>query len=207
MIFPPVPLSAQSDLIDVADAWKKVAHARFGDAVAAALTPSAAGFQEANAAIAQAQHDMIDALSTGALAAFVNIEATSELFAIPSAYWRLDESDASLSGVFSARSHSGLPPKLSNQPVFVSKSAVERWRKGAALDQERKLPAAPTPKLKAWYEKLRLRDVRDGLSEDVVVAQAKADFPQNSVSRQAVRDLRGSQKRGPKGYRGQFTAK
>jgi hypothetical protein len=70
-----------------------------------------------------------------------------------------------------------------------------------------KLPPLTDGRLHDFWRSFQVINDKEKLSEDQCIMVLEAVFPDRHVSRGRIRELRGPQKRGPKGYRGQFTAK
>lgn len=71
----------------------------------------------------------------------------------------------------------------------------------AANEPEQKGPPVSDAHLKAWYEIYQQAYTGAADTEANAIASARGMFPGKSVSRDRVRELRGAQKRGPKGPR------
>lgn len=65
-------------------------------------------------------------------------------------------------------------------------------------DSRRDLPRVPDPALTRWYEFWAATYPPEMQNHETALAHALATFPKNSVARSRIRDLRGTQKPGPK---------
>ena len=79
-----------------------------------------------------------------------------------------------------------------------------------AEDIEERRPVDHNPplsqaELTKWWESKA--DVRDLLSKDELLVLVRAKYPEKAISRDRVRDLVGTRKRGPKPFRGDYSAK
>jgi hypothetical protein len=92
-----------------------------------------------------------------------------------------------------------LPPQPHPRSVSVPRDGEEVETE--TEEPEPKGPRVSDPHLKAWFDLYRQVYTGAAETEANAVASARGMFPSKSVSRDRIRALRGSQKRGPKGPR------
>ncbi|MBB5716608.1 hypothetical protein [Sphingomonas aerophila] len=74
--------------------------------------------------------------------------------------------------------------------------------KGSPAPPQRKASPVSSAELERWWSARKSDPANHDATEEADLIAARAAFPQNSISRERVRELRGPRKRGPKPFRG-----
>jgi len=171
------------------------------------------GYRAAAAAMTSAQQSLYRALATGQAVAYAYVVETNAFFRVPQTYYVADMwGSVRLNNKLSEFDNWRIPPMLHDADLLMLRDEAERWA-GVKFD---KLPKALLDKhvqmaplgegtLRKWFEALDPSE-RARMTEAEVLAAAQAAYPDNRISRERIRQIRGPQKPGPKQFGGELSA-